>query len=80
MVSAPLDPSAVARSSEVATANGSHVAAEDPSTHRAGSLRQYVVRTGDNLWDLAERFLSGDGLRYHEIWELNRDQMQPDGT
>jgi Bacterial transcriptional activator domain/LysM domain len=79
-VSAPMDPSAVARSSEVATANGSHVAAEDPSTHRAGSLGQYVVRTGDNLWDLAERFLSGDGLRYHEIWELNRDQMQPDGT
>lgn len=79
-VSAPLHPSAVSGSSEVSMANGSHVAAEDPSTHRAGSLRQYVVRTGDNLWDIAERFLSGDGLRYHEIWELNRDQVQPDGT
>ncbi|HEX2499526.1 MAG TPA: LysM peptidoglycan-binding domain-containing protein, partial [Actinomycetes bacterium] len=79
-VSAPLHPSAVSRTGEVSTANGSHVAAEDPSTHRAGSLRQYVVRTGDNLWDIAERFLSGDGLRYHEIWELNRDHVQPDGT
>ncbi|HKA69281.1 MAG TPA: LysM peptidoglycan-binding domain-containing protein [Actinomycetes bacterium] len=77
-VSAPLHPSAVTRSGELAAANGH--AAEDPSARRAGSMRQYVVQSGDNLWDLAERFLSGEGLRYHEIWELNRDQVQSDGT
>ena len=32
----------------------------------------------DNLWDIAERHL-GDGLRYKEIYELNKDHLQPDG-
>ncbi len=32
----------------------------------------------DTLWDMAERYL-GDGLRYKEIWELNKDVVQPDG-
>ncbi len=35
-------------------------------------------RRYDTLWDMAERFL-GDGLRYKEIWELNKDVIQPDG-
>jgi len=32
----------------------------------------------DNLWDIAERHL-GDGLRYKEIYELNKDKVQLDG-
>lgn len=32
----------------------------------------------DNLWDIAERHL-GDGRRYTEIYELNKDRIQPDG-
>ncbi|WP_140399982.1 hypothetical protein [Aeromicrobium sp. PE09-221] len=32
----------------------------------------------DNLWDIAERHL-GDGFRYKEIYELNKDRLQPDG-
>ncbi|MDP9820651.1 hypothetical protein J2S59_000460 [Nocardioides massiliensis] len=32
----------------------------------------------DNLWDIAERHL-GDGRRYTEIFELNKDRIQPDG-
>lgn len=35
-------------------------------------------RYHDNLWDIAERTL-GDGRRYHEIFELNKDREQPDG-
>lgn len=31
----------------------------------------------DNLWDIAERHL-GDGRRYTEIYELNKDRIQPD--
>jgi nucleoid-associated protein YgaU len=32
----------------------------------------YVVKAGDRLWDIADEIL-GDGNRYHEIYELNRD-------
>lgn len=32
----------------------------------------------DNLWDIAERHL-GDGRRYTEIFELNKDRTQADG-
>lgn len=32
----------------------------------------------DNLWDIAERHL-GEGRRYHEIYELNKDTIQADG-
>jgi hypothetical protein len=32
----------------------------------------------DNLWDIAEKHL-GAGQRYKEIYELNKDRVQPDG-
>lgn len=32
----------------------------------------------DNLWDIAEQHL-GDGRRYHEIYNLNKDRVQADG-
>lgn len=43
----------------------------------------YVVRAPhghhhDNLWDIAEKHLN-DGRRYPEIYELNKDRVQPDG-
>lgn len=40
--------------------------------------RVYRVVEGDNLWDIAVRFL-GDGERWHEIYDLNRGKPQPDG-
>ncbi|MCE7080606.1 BTAD domain-containing putative transcriptional regulator [Streptomyces sp. ST2-7A] len=36
-------------------------------------------RHHDTLWGISERHL-GDGLRYKEIYELNRDRVQPDGS
>ncbi|WP_432506998.1 LysM peptidoglycan-binding domain-containing protein [Kineococcus arenarius] len=36
-------------------------------------------RHHDCLWDIAERTL-GDPLRYREIFELNKDRVQPDGS
>ncbi len=35
-------------------------------------------RNYDTLWDMAERYL-GDGFRYKEIWELNKNVTQADG-
>jgi hypothetical protein len=36
-------------------------------------------RHHDSLWEIAQRHL-GDGRRYKEIFELNKDRVQPDGT
>uniref|UniRef100_A0AAU2V4A0 Bacterial transcriptional activator domain-containing protein n=1 Tax=Streptomyces sp. NBC_00003 TaxID=2903608 RepID=A0AAU2V4A0_9ACTN len=36
-------------------------------------------RHHDSLWEVAERHL-GDGRRYHEIYQLNKDRVQPDGS
>ncbi len=36
-------------------------------------------RNYDSLWEIAERHL-GDGRRYKEIYALNEDRVQPDGT
>jgi DNA-binding SARP family transcriptional activator len=44
----------------------------------ARASKQVVVHPRDDLWDLAEHHL-GDPLRWREIWELNRDRLQPDG-
>lgn len=49
-----------------------------------GTVISYVVqpqqgRHYDTLWDIAERYL-GDGMRYKEIFELNRDKEQADGS
>lgn len=38
----------------------------------------YVVKPRDSLWRIAETCL-GDGLRWRELWDLNRNAPQPDG-
>lgn len=37
-----------------------------------------IVQPRDSLWKLAEQHL-GDGMRWRELWELNRGQPQADG-
>ena len=37
--------------------------------------KTHTVVRGDNLWNIARQFL-GDGRRYREIFERNRDQIQ----
>jgi hypothetical protein len=44
----------------------------------------YVVRPpegrhNDSLWEIAQRYL-GDGRRYREIFAMNHEQTQPDGS
>jgi hypothetical protein len=36
-------------------------------------------RHHDSLWEIAQRHL-GDGRRYQEIYDLNKDKVQPDGS
>lgn len=59
-------------------------AAPDGAAAADGSIITYVVqpqqgRHYDTLWDISERYL-GDGMRYKEIYQLNKDKEQPDGT
>lgn len=38
----------------------------------------YVVRSGDTLWDIAARKL-GDPVRWPQVFQLNRNRIEPDG-
>ena len=72
-VAAPLIPgqqaSAAAASSPQA-ARGRDTPAARPRTYR--------VVPGDDLWEIAARFL-GNGERWHELYRLNAGKPQPDG-
>ncbi len=69
---------------DAATMAADHVRAEAaaPQAEQVGD-KVYTVKTPqngyhDNLWDIAEKHL-GAGQRYKEIYELNKDRVQPDG-
>ncbi|WAL97206.1 BTAD domain-containing putative transcriptional regulator [Streptomyces sp. Je 1-369] len=54
------------------------------NTARDGDTKYYRIqppegRHHDSLWEVAERHL-GDGRRYKEIYQLNKDREQPDGS
>ncbi|MFF4760624.1 BTAD domain-containing putative transcriptional regulator [Streptomyces sp. NPDC001292] len=51
---------------------------------KQGETKYYRIqppegRHHDSLWEIAQRHL-GDGRRYKEIYELNKDRAQPDGS
>ncbi len=48
---------------------------DTPKTPIAKRNREYVVREGDSLWQIAAAQL-GDGTRYEEISELNADILE----
>jgi DNA-binding SARP family transcriptional activator/LysM repeat protein len=41
--------------------------------------QRYRVQRGDTLWGIAAAHL-GDPMRWPQIWALNHDRLQPDGT
>ncbi|WP_326721298.1 hypothetical protein OHT59_19510 [Streptomyces sp. NBC_00243] len=54
------------------------------ATAEEGATKYYRIqppegRHHDSLWEVAERHL-GDGRRYKEIYQLNKDRTQPDGS
>ncbi|WP_409470302.1 BTAD domain-containing putative transcriptional regulator [Streptomyces sp. HC307] len=58
--------------------------ADDGKAAKQGDTKYYRIqppegRHHDSLWEVAERHL-GDGRRYKEIFELNKDRVQPDGS
>jgi DNA-binding SARP family transcriptional activator len=55
--------------------DSSHPSASEAATPHP---RIHRVVDGDNLWDIAQRYL-GNGEDWHEIFELNRGKPQPDG-
>ena len=51
---------------------------------QTGEEKIYVVkppagRYHESLWEIAQNHL-GDGRRYREVFEMNKDRIQPDGT
>ncbi|MEW2118491.1 BTAD domain-containing putative transcriptional regulator [Streptomyces sp. NPDC005474] len=61
----------------------SHAEVGGPSV-KAGDTKFYRIqppegRHHDSLWEIAQRHL-GDGRRYGEIYQLNKDRVQPDGS
>ncbi|MFE1440930.1 BTAD domain-containing putative transcriptional regulator [Streptomyces sp. NPDC058739] len=55
-----------------------------PGAAAKGDTKYYRIqppegRHHDSLWEVAERHL-GDGRRYKEIYQLNKDRVQPDGS
>ncbi len=72
-------PASVSASVTSDTAAADAAAAAAPAAEQAPEAAQmYTVKAGDSLWAIAEQHL-GDGQRYHEIVELNRDRPQPGG-
>jgi len=60
-------------------------AAQVPQSHHTPNAdKMYTVnppvgRFHESLWEIAHNHL-GDGRRYREIFELNQDRIQPDGS
>ena len=53
-------------------------------SHSPQAGHRYVVkppvgRFHESLWEIAQKYL-GDGRRYREIFELNKNRVQPDGS
>ncbi|MFG3286091.1 BTAD domain-containing putative transcriptional regulator [Streptomyces sp. NPDC048111] len=67
-----------------AAAQAHHAAEAQGGAVAEGATKFYRIqppegRHHDSLWEVAERHL-GDGRRYHEIYQLNKDRVQPDGS
>ena len=61
-----------------------HLASPPQIAHAPQAGKLYVVkppvgRFHESLWEIAQKYL-GDGRRYREIFELNKDRIQPDGS
>jgi hypothetical protein len=58
---------------------GSQGLAQVPRADKIYVVKPPAGRYHESLWEIAQNHL-GDGRRYSEIYELNKDRTQPDGT
>jgi len=76
---------AAAAGPEAVAARAARAAAAAPAhPHAPHAEKIYIVkppvgRYHESLWEIAQNHL-GNGLRYREIFEMNKDHPQPDGT
>ncbi|QIB44213.1 BTAD domain-containing putative transcriptional regulator [Streptomyces aureoverticillatus] len=78
------DQQSAAASAAAALAEQAGQAGAKAGTGQDGDTKFYRIqppegRHHDSLWEIAERHL-GDGRRYKEIYQLNKDREQPDGS
>jgi hypothetical protein len=59
--------------------DGGHAAGWAHRTEKIYVVKPPAGRFHESLWEIAENHL-GDGRRYREIFELNKDMPQPDGA
>lgn len=81
---APLRPAATAAAAEAGKEERAALQQVRPPLGARKVRKVYVVqppegRHHESLWEIAEKCL-GDGRRYPEIFRLNRDKVQPDGS
>ncbi len=53
--------------------------AHAPQAEKIYVVKPPVGRYHESLWEIAQKYL-GDGRRYRDIFELNKDRVQPDGS
>ncbi|MFF8655412.1 BTAD domain-containing putative transcriptional regulator [Streptomyces huasconensis] len=75
---------AAASAADALAAQAEQAAAHAEGGAQEGDTKYYRIqppegRHHDSLWEIAERHL-GDGRRYKEIYQLNKDREQPDGS
>src|SRR5690349_18119996 len=83
-VSAQMTPAQVTPAIPVTPAGLTAAQAPHSHHHAPNSDKMYTVnppvgRFHESLWEIAHNHL-GDGRRYREIFELNKDRVQPDGS
>ncbi|HEX4258322.1 MAG TPA: hypothetical protein VH089_24760, partial [Streptosporangiaceae bacterium] len=58
---------------------GSRGLAQVPRADKIYVVKPPTGRYHESLWEIAQNHL-GDGRRYHEIFAMNKDHVQPDGS
>jgi len=64
---------------DAATPAAAEQAAHTPAVSKIYVVKPPVGRYHESLWEIAHNHL-GDGRRYREIFEMNSDRVQPDGS